>query len=244
MSLNRNQPAAHVRSSPGHRLGSVTLVVLQSFEDGLERMVDGVFSRAFRSHLRPIELGRRMVREMDAQRTVDVSGRVVVPNQFLFTLSPADRDQFASIEEALVRELADAARTYAKDENYSFLGPVQVKLTDRAELRSGRFELAARMKETGGGRGAGSVILPSGDRLALGNQTVTMGRLPECEITLADPNSSRRHAEIRPRGNGWVVADLGSTNGTKVNGATITEHQLRDGDVIMIGTTRVRFENS
>jgi hypothetical protein len=217
---------------------------LQSIEDGLERMVEGVFSRAFRSSLRPIELGRRMVREMDGQRTVDVNGKVAVPNQFLFTLSPKDRDQFATIEEALVRELADAARQYAKDEGYHFLGPVQVKLTDRAELRSGRFELVARMKETGGGRGAGSVLLASGERLTLSNATLTIGRLPESDIPLVDANASRNHAEIRPRGNGWIVADLGSTNGTKVNGSKITDHLLRDGDEIMIGTTRIVFETS
>jgi hypothetical protein len=217
---------------------------LQSIEDGLERMVEGVFSRAFRSSLRPVELGRRMIREMDANRTVDVNGKVAVPNQFLFTLSPKDRDQFATIEEALVRELADAARQYAKDEGYHFLGPVQVKLTDRAELRSGRFELAARLKEVGGGRGAGSLLLASGQRLALGNATLVIGRMPECDIPLSDANASRQHAEIRPRGNGWIVVDLGSTNGTKVNGSRITEHQLRENDEIMIGTSRIVFETS
>ena len=74
--------------------------------------------------------------------------------------------------------------------------------------------------------------------------TVTIGRLPDCEVTLSDPNVSRRHAEVRPFGTGFLVVDLGSTNGTRVNGATVSEHQLKDGDAITVGATRIRFDAS
>ncbi len=217
---------------------------LQGFERGLERMVEGVFARAFRTSLRPIELGRRLVREMDDHRSVDVKGRVVVPNEFSFALSRDDKANFAEIEEALVRELADAAREYARDERYAFMGPVQVRLIVDPSMRPGRFGLTSRMHEGQGGAGAGSIVMPSGARHRLGGRTLTIGRLPECDVTLSDPNVSRRHAEIRPAGNGFAVTDLNSTNGTKVNGASVTDHRLADGDQITIGGTVMRFEAS
>jgi pSer/pThr/pTyr-binding forkhead associated (FHA) protein len=72
---------------------------------------------------------------------------------------------------------------------------------------------------------------------------VAIGRLPSCEVVVADPNASRRHAEVRPQGNGWAVVDLGSTNGTRVNGLLVVgDRLLADGDVIGVGATTVRFE--
>jgi Protein of unknown function (DUF3662)/FHA domain len=217
---------------------------LQGIERGLERMVEGVFARAFRSSLRPIELGRRLVREMDDHRSVDVKGRTIVPNQFTFALSEQDHTQFTEIHDALVRELCDAAREYARDEQYTFMGPVQVELTVDPDLRPGRFTVVSRLHEGHGGVGGGTLVLPSGDRITLSEKPVLIGRLPDCEVTLADPNVSRRHAEVRPFGTGFLVVDLGSTNGTKVNGTTVSEHQLQDGDSITVGATRIRFDAS
>jgi hypothetical protein len=217
---------------------------LQGIERGLERMVEGVFSRAFRSSLRPIELGRRLVREMDDHRSVDVKGHTIVPNDFTFTLSEQDHTTFAEIHDALVRELCDAAREYARDEGYTFMGPVEVELTVDPEMRPGRLGVTSRMHEAQGGVGTGALILPAGDRIPLSEKPVLIGRLPDCEITLADPNVSRRHAEVRPFGTGFLVVDLGSTNGTRVNGASVSEHQLKDGDAITVGATRIRFDAS
>jgi hypothetical protein len=217
---------------------------LQSLERSLERMVEGVFARAFRSKLRPIELGRRMVRDMDANRTVDVQGRLVVPNSFAFALSPDDHQQFTEIREALIRELADAAREYARDEGYTFMGPVDITLSSDDSLKAGRFILTSKMHERSGNGGAGRLVLADGERKALGNETVSIGRLPDCGVVVADPNVSRVHAEIRPSGTGFVIEDKGSTNGTKVNGVAVSIHRLVDGDVITIGTARIRFEAS
>jgi len=217
---------------------------INAFERRLERMVDGVFARAFRSSLRPIEIGRKLVREIDDHRSVDVKGRVIVPNQFTVTLSHDDLEQFADIHEALVRELCDAAREYARDEGYTFMGPVSVELVEAVTQKSGRFKLEGRMVEAASMAGAGSIVLPTGDRIVLGEETLTIGRLPSCDIPVPDPNVSRKHAEIRPSGAGYVVVDLGSTNGTRVNGATVKERKLTDGDVIAVGTTRLRFEAS
>jgi pSer/pThr/pTyr-binding forkhead associated (FHA) protein len=92
--------------------------------------------------------------------------------------------------------------------------------------------------------GAGSVLLPTGQRVTLGEQVVRIGRLPDCGVQLADTNVSRHHAEIRPAGEGFMVADLGSTNGTKVNGVRVGERLLRDADEITVGTTKLVFHAS
>ena len=217
---------------------------LKAFERRVERLVEGAFARAFRSGLRPVELGRRIVREMDDNRSVDVRGRTIVPNTFAVQLSQPDFDQLADIHDTLIRELSDAAREHARDEGYTFLGPVEVDLVVDKKLWTGAFQIDGRMREGTGGIGAGSLLLPTGERVVLGEHTVTIGRNPDCTIVLADPNVSRQHAEIRPRGTGFVLYDLGSTNGSKVNGAKVREHDLVDGDEVSLGNTKMRFEAS
>ena len=217
---------------------------LKGFERRLERMVEGVFARAFRSGLRPVELGRRLVREIDDNRSVDVRGRTIVPNHFTVELSEADYEQFTEYQDTLVRELCDAAREHARDEGYSFAGPVTVTFEIHQGMHTGAFQLTGRLREGEGGVGAGSLVLPTGERVVLGEQVLSVGRMPECNIVLADPTVSRHHAEIRPRGTGYVVVDLGSTNGTRVNGVRITEQELADGDELTFGNTRIRFEAS
>ncbi len=217
---------------------------MKGFERRLERAVEGVFARAFKSGLRPVEVGRRLVREMDDERTVDVRGRTVVPNHFAIELAPTDHESFAEIADTLARELADAAREHARDEGYAFLGPVDVELVVTDAMRTGAFQLTGTYRQGQGGAGAGSLVLPTGERVPLSETILTVGRNPESNIVLADPNVSRNHAELQPRGSGYIVIDLGSTNGTRVNGVRIGEQQLEDGDEIAFGNTRMRFEAS
>jgi Protein of unknown function (DUF3662)/FHA domain len=218
---------------------------LQSFEHSLERMVEGVFSRGSRSSIRPVELGRRVLRDMDDHRSVDVKGRRIVPNVFSIRLSARDHAAFADIDEALNTELRETAREYARAEGYHFMGPVVVEMVVDNDLKPGRFTTTCRMKEAGGGVGAGSLVLPSGERITLGQQVVTIGRLPSCTIPVNDANVSRAHAEVRAAGSSYALVDLGSTNGTKVNGTRIQgERALADGDIVSVGSTHLRFEAS
>jgi pSer/pThr/pTyr-binding forkhead associated (FHA) protein len=125
------------------------------------------------------------------------------------------------------------------------MGPVIIELGVDNDLRAGRFTVESRMKESGGGVGAGSMVLPSGERVSLGERVASIGRLPECTIPVNDPNVSRRHSEVRAMGSGYVLVDLGSTNGTKVNGLRVNgEHILTDGDIVSVGGTHLRFEAS
>ncbi len=215
---------------------------LQSFERRLERLVEGTFSKAFRSGLQPVEIGHRMVRELDARRTLGVRGPVV-PNHIEVFLSPSDFERFESYGEVLARELAEAARSHANEEGFQFLGPVVVELVCDEEMHKGGLDVEASIVEGPGGR-IGSLVLPDGSRRALGDDTILVGRLPDCEIVIDDPRVSRRHAEIKPEASGFRLIDLDSLNGTTVNGSSIRERVLVDRDVITIGSHSLRFEAS
>jgi hypothetical protein len=217
---------------------------IKGFERSLENMVEGVFARVFRSGLRPIELGRRLMREMDDHRSIDVRGRTAVPNAFTIRLSPEDFERFSEIADSLTRELCDAAREHAHDESYVFMGPVTVDLVADPDVHAGTFTIVGRMKEGPGGVGAGSLVLPSGTRVVLGSQVVVIGRMGECDVVLNDSNVSRRHAEVRPTPDGFSLVDLGSTNGSRVNGLRVAQRDLRDGDELTFGNTRLTFQAS
>jgi len=245
-------------------------------------MVEGVFSRAFKSNVRPIEIGRRMVREIDANRTIDADGRRVVPNHFLIRLSPEDHRALADIAADLVIELENAAEAYCDDEGYRLRGPVVAVITEDSKLTKGRVVITSDIVQSGEvpsgtmrpetssrdnrtGRATPSrrptLVLSDGRELTLGSRPIVIGRLPECDITFDDSNLSRRHAEIsitdtrgidggtidtgrdRP-GIRYTVTDLGSTNGTKVNGSRISApHALQSGDVITVGLYSLTFED-
>jgi hypothetical protein len=213
---------------------------LQQFERRLERLVEGAFAKAFRGELQPIEIGRRLTREMDLRRAVAVRG-FVAPNHFTVHLAEDDYERFAGLSEALVKELVDLARDHARQEGYTFLGPVTVELEGERALARSTFDIEADVVDDAGAV-AGWVVLPDGRRVGVTAEAVTIGRMPECSIPLSDPNVSRHHAEIRRDGAQAVLFDLGSTNGTKVNGAPVQTRELNDGDVITVGRTSLRFE--
>jgi hypothetical protein len=214
---------------------------MQDFERRLEKLVEGSFGKAFRSGLQPVEVGRKVARALDDERTVGVDGVPIAPNNIGVYLSPADFDRFHQFADALARELAEVAREHARDEGYHFLGPVTVTLVADEELRDGECDIAAEVHE---GTRVGSLVLPDGRRFPLGEHKVALGRMSDCDVVIADPRVSRRHSEINPAGHGFVISDLGSMNGTVINGTPVREHVLADGDEIRIGNTVLRFEAS
>lgn len=216
---------------------------LQQFEERLERLVEGTLAKPFRSNLQPIEIGRRLTREMDLHRRVGVHG-LIAPNSFTVTLAPDDVDRFANFVDALSRELADAAREHARIEGYSFVGPVDVQIYEGTRLRAGSFAIVAEVVEGQEEEPLAELVLPNGTRMAVGDEPLVIGRLPGCTLVLSDQNVSRSHAEIRRVGDAVVVTDLGSTNGTKVNGVSVREQHLASGDEITVGSTTLVFELS
>ncbi|HVA73745.1 MAG TPA: DUF3662 and FHA domain-containing protein [Acidimicrobiales bacterium] len=220
---------------------------LQQFERRLERLVEGVFARAFRSGLQPVEIGRRLTREMDLRRTIAPRG-TLAPNDFTVVLSLPDRNRFAAIEDELVSELEAVALEHAEAERYTLLGPVTVVIETDDGLAPGMVLVSGEMLKADEPPAA-YLILPDGRRLQLGAKALTIGRMPDCGLTLADPNVSRYHAEIRPSEHSGLeaghfeIADLGSTNGTRINGIPVTAPQaLRKGDQITVGATSIRFD--
>lgn len=217
-------------------------MVLKSFEDRLERIVEGVFSRSFKSGLQPVEIGRRLIREMDASRTVDVSGRALAPNRFVVRMAEEDYERFLEVQRSLIAELAATVRGYAAQEGLSFLGRVSVELQTEPSLRVGMFRLHPsydeRLPEV---EPDGWLEGPNGTRYQLKNGVMSIGRLSTADIMLADQNVSRQHAELHPVGDTYQLVDLGSTNGCKVNGQRIERQVLVDGDEITLGPIKLRF---
>lgn len=206
-------------------------------------MANGIFKRGNRANVRPIEIGRRLVQEMDEKRSVDTDGRRVAPNHFVITLNPGDHQELSQYVAALETELVEAAKEYARDEGYVLRGPVTVKLTDDDTVKTGRIQITSKVRTNESPVVAATLIVAGRPPMPLGSSTIVIGRSPECDISFDDANISRRHAEIRVVLGAHVVSDLGSTNGTKVNGVPITlERTLRDGDIIALGSHTIRFE--
>jgi hypothetical protein len=222
--------------------------ILHDFERRLGGMVEGLFAKTFRSGLQPVELAKRILREMDARKTVGVR-EVWAPNDFVFSLSPEDARRFEQAEQALVQELQQVVRDHATERGWGLVGPPSVSFEVDEDLKRGEFACAASLVEgeerVEPARHAGAALEVSEDgatrTVRLGTSTVTIGRLPGNEVVLKDAGASRRHAEVRERDGGYVLTDLGSTNGTQVNGETVQSRALADGDRITIGTTVIRF---
>lgn len=244
--------------------------ILSDFERRLEGAIEGIFSKAFRGGVQPVELARRVLKEMDAGRTVGVR-ETWVPNRFVFVLSPEDHERFQQTENALRKELEQVVRDGASSRGWGLVGPPEVVFETEDDLHEGRFLCEATLVEgpdtsgeeavaaaeaalaaseaaaqaaTPGGAPPQLVTVAGpteGKAFELAKDRISLGRLPESDIMLSDPGASRRHAEIRQQNGEWMIADLGSTNGTMVNELTIGERPLRDGDRITIGRTVLEF---
>ncbi len=242
---------------------------LQSLENGLGRIVDGVFNRAFKNNVRPIEIGRRLIREIDTQRTINAQGQRIVPNHFAVSLSSPDFEALRPYLEPLMAELIQAAEQYCADEGYTLKSGISVDLVEDSQAPRRRITVvsdfaSAAMPSPEPDRAppvttpptlvqdavapapkqtAAVLVISDGRQVSLGEAPVVIGRLSECDITIEDPNISRRHATVTILDGSYRITDLGSTNGTKVNGARISsQHDLVDGDEITVGLFSIRFE--
>jgi hypothetical protein len=235
-------------------------------ERSLENLFDGLFSRAFKTGVKPLQLGRKLLQVVDSERDVDAQGRRVVPNSYLIQLSPEDREGFADVEPTLLQELTVALREYISQEGFHVEGKARVALRTNPDLRRGKFEVDCRnitpeaaapeapaetpaplltVVPSAFDRPPAVLSLPNGQRIELHEGHYILGRHLENDIVLNDTNVSRKHAEFVCAAGEVVVRDLGSTNGTKVNGVLITGEQLlQHGDVVNFGTAQVRFEAS
>jgi len=233
--------------------------LLSRFEDRLEQMVSGVFAKAFRSAVQPVEVAAALQREVDNSAQILSRNRRLVPNQFHVELSPADHERLAPYSSTLSEELTEMLREHAHEQSYVFTGPVAITFDERDDLSTGRFRVrsAALAKVTPASesavtdtavRRARVVLEVNGMRHPLEPPGIVVGRGSEADLRINDPGVSRRHAEIRVRAGGRTVpdvsvVDLGSTNGMLVNGHRVQQATLEDGGSVRIGNTTltVRF---
>ena len=232
--------------------------ILNEFERRLEGVIEGLFTKAFRTGLQPVELARRILREMESNKSVGVR-EVWVPNKYVFHLSAADRERFQQTEKALRRELEQVVLDGAQERGWGLVGPPEVAFETDGALRQGEFSCQSMLVEAPTGPGqrvppAGAPARPGGDgqlvllergnavrTFDLSQDRVVIGRLGESDVVLSDPGVSRRHAEVRRQDGDWIISDLGSTNGTMVNESVIDERALEEGDRITIGNSVLEF---
>jgi hypothetical protein len=245
--------------------------VLRNLEAKLEGLVEGAFSRAFRSQVQPVELARKLAKEMEDAKSVSLS-RTYVPNQFWVYLSTEDRAQFESYEDGLKKELSDYLLEHARSHGLALLTRPTVELETDERLSLGEFGIQAKLVKpaeageeaeavegdfghtmvystTTGARRVESprrttraLLVGDDKRTVIAGEPFVIGRSRECDLVLDDPNVSRRHAELRREDDGWAVHDLGSTNGIKVNGRRSRGARLNPGDEITLGISRLTFE--
>ncbi|MGH8867513.1 MAG: FhaA domain-containing protein [Actinomycetes bacterium] len=223
--------------------------VLDRFERRLEGLVSGAFARAFKSEVQPVEIASALQREMDNHAAIVGPGRTFVPNDFVVELGPADHDRLAVYAEALGAELAAMAREHAAEQAYTLIGPVQVKFERHEDLDTGVFRVRGTAMSGGApGQRQGGQERPrlegQGATFVLSGPVTVIGRGSEAHIRLDDPGVSRRHAEVHLEMGGRTrLVDLGSTNGTTVDGKQVGEVTLRDGVEVVVGRTRLLYRD-
>lgn len=243
--------------------------VLDRFEKGVERVVSSAFAKAFRSEVKPVEIASAIRKDMDDRAASFSRGRTVVPNTFDVELGESDHERVVEWgEDALADEIIAAAAEHAREQGFSLVGPLAVTFSAKPDLETGRFRVHSSTVRAGGEQGAqqpsqrgqqgaagqqqswtGTVPAPprhplidiDGKRYLLTSETTVLGRGNESDIVVDDTGVSRRHVEIRRTPRGVVVTDLGSTNGTFVEGNRITAATLVDGNTVTMGRTRLLF---
>lgn len=228
--------------------------ILDNVERGLEKMVRGAFSTGSRSQVQPVEIASALRRELDNKSLTLAQGRTLAPNVFTARLSDPD---FALAQEwgaPLAEELCDVVIKHVNSQNYTLQGPVRVSFTRDSDLKPGTFEIdSATEKQPAQRRSAPSapsrqptryqpVLELDGQRFSLNAGSVLLGRSSEADILIDDTGVSRRHLEIQTGEGQSRAVDLGSTNGSYVNGQRVRgEAELTDGSVITMGRTRMTF---
>lgn len=213
--------------------------ILDNFEKGLERVVNGAFAKTFKSGLQPLEVTAALRRELDTKAAVVSRDRILVPNKFVVRLAPADYERMTGLGPALVDEFMQLVQQHATAQHYSFAGGLSIKLQQDTSLSAGIVRIDS---ENVKGEVAWSPVLDiGGKRYPLSQSRTVIGRGTDADITIDDTGTSRRHVEILWDGKRGQVNDLGSTNGSKLNGRPLSKAPLPPDSIIEIGRTRIIF---
>ena len=248
-----------VRASIG-RVG-----ILQRVEGFLERLFEAPAGRLGAS-LQPVSLAKRIERAMDTNKSFGDVG-VIVPNQYVLHLNPTDFASFESYRAALEDDLAHGVLTRARRERYTLVARPRVRLNSDRSVRRGDIRVAARVVDDAGDRRhreqSPPVVLstredaaPDSARRAyllvatqgqdpvqfdLGGPLITIGRASDNDVIVDDPMVSRHHCQLKLQHGAYGFVDLGSRNGSMVNGQPVPEVALGPGDIIQVGSTTIEF---
>ncbi|MFB7882923.1 FhaA domain-containing protein [Microbacterium sp. NPDC056057] len=214
--------------------------LLDSFEKGLERAVNSAFAKTFRSGIQPVEIASALRSELDKKAAVVSRDRILAPNTFTVRLSPADDDRISALGDALLHELDTLVHAHAKAQGYSFAGPVTIAIRRDEELSTGTLRVESSTAQ-GGRVSWRGVVDVEGRRIPLTKSRTVIGRGSDADITVADSGTSRKHVEILWDGERAMVRDLGSTNGTMLDGRKVTEAALPPDATVRIGRTDIVF---
>ncbi len=221
---------------------------LQRFEQKLEQVVSGVFAKAFRSAVQPVEIAAALQRECDNNAQILSRNRRMVPNDFHVELSATDLDRLEAYDQALVADLTDQVKDHAEQQGYVFPGPVSITFEDADDLSTGRFRIRSQAQAQVRSnathtqvRRAQALLEVNGTQQPLHPPAMVVGRGTEADVRINDPGVSRKHIEfqVEPHTEGLRVSvrDLGSTNGMLVDGHRVSSTGVHDGSVVKIGNT-------
>jgi hypothetical protein len=228
---------------------------LHRFEQRLEQVVTGAFARAFRSAVQPMEIAAALQREVDNSAQILSRDRRLAPNDFTIDLSATDYDRLATYGQTLSSELAAMLHEHAQDQHYLFAGPLTMSFQRADDLTTGRFRVRStasaqvtpapgqqNLSDTAVRRSAVYLEI-GGTRHPIEAPGLVIGRGSNADLRINDPGVSRRHVEFRlqpgPDGAALSMVDLGSTNGSLVNGHRVQHALLADGAVVQIGGTKI-----
>lgn len=244
--------------------------VLQRFERRLASKVEGTIARVFPSELQPVEVASAVQHEMDERAAIVAQGRTLVPNDFVVEISHPDAERLDIMAESLSLELVTLAKDHAREQGYSFVGPVRIRFEGVPDLAIGMFRIrsgvirghtveAGEVRQPvsdlprGGGHYPGrprlvvagsqpGTGLETGSTYELATPVTLLGRGTDCDLRMVDPGVSRHHCELRYEDGQVVLVDLGSTNGTLVNGQPMRHVALTDGTNVTLGRTTMVFQ--
>ncbi len=212
---------------------------LENFEKGLERIVTGAFSKTFKSELQPIEIAAAIKSEMDSKASIVSRDRIIAPNTYSVRLSAADFQRMRALGANLITELTNLTQTHAIKQGFQFGAALDIKLIEDGSLNLGQIVVGSATEEIAVTWSPALDL--AGKRYLLTASRTSVGRDASADIQIDDSGLSRKHFEILWDGSKAGIRDLGSTNGTKVDGRAMSESPLQNESRISAGRSEFTF---
>jgi len=213
---------------------------LDNFEKGLERVVNGAFTKTFKSELQPVEISGHIRAEMDSKASILSRDRILAPNTFTVSLSVPDFKRMAALGDSLISELTDLATKHAKKQGFQFGAALAIKLVEDSTLNLG--QVSVRSNTQNHEIEWMPTLEVNGQRYMLKVGQTSIGRDVTADIQIQDTGLSRVHFAIIWDGRNAAAKDLQSTNGTRISGRPISEVAISNDTQIQAGSNTFVFK--